>query len=225
MTWLGTQCGGTQWRELGNGQLEIEGGGVPMVHPGDALFTYLEQTWNNWAPEFREVARETGVPASELLAISTAETGLWAKNPERQRTITSTDGHSSVGITQPLAQTAQSLGFHPDDRFDPYKNILMAALLAQRNIERYGRDDFPVWAASHNAGGVRCSPGRNRWNMIMTGDYLGKVIAFNNSAIEYLDVDAGGLNLATMAGVGLAAAGVAVAYLVLIGRGPRWLAA
>ncbi len=220
MTWLGTQCGGTQWSELDNGQVEIEGSGVPLYHPGDANFTYLEQTWRNWAPEFRRVARETGVPAAQLLAISTAETGLWSDNPERQRTITSTDGYASVGITQPLAQTAQTLGFRPDERLDPYKNILMAALLAERNIERYGRDDFPVIAVSHNAGSVRCSPGRNRWNMVMTGDYVGKVVKFNNSAIEYLDLG-GGVNLAGVAGVGLAAAGVVVAYLVLSGRASR----
>lgn len=221
MTWLGTQCGGTRWQPLPDGQIEVEGRGVPRVEPTDPSFEYLANTWANWQPEFRRVARETGVPVAQLLAIATVETGLWSKNPDRQRTITSTDGHASVGITQPLAETTQTLGFSPDDRYDPYLNILMAALLAQRNIERYGRDDFPVVAVTHNAGSIRCSPGRNRWNMVMTDDYVGKVIAFHNSAIEYLGVNRGSFNATMAAGLGLAAAGLCAAYLVWTGKASR----
>lgn len=206
------RCGGKRWRTDPEGFVEVEGDGYPEYAPGTTQFGYLENTWNNWAPQFRSAAREYGIPVSWILAIATIETGPWAKDKETQRTIVSGDGFGSIGITQPLASFAKQMGFHPDDRYDPLQNIRMAAKWASQNAQKYG-PDLPSVAASHNAGSLRCSAGRNQFGVLVTGDYVGAAIRYNNSALRYLKLDA--FSWAPIAAVAVVAGAGVAAYIML----------
>ena len=157
------------------------------------------------------------VPASWLVAIATQESGYLSGNPAKQASIQSADGFSSIGIMQPIPGTAISLGYRPEDRFDPAKNIDMGAKLIAQGSAKYG-GEFPLVAAAYNAGSARCSPGRNPWNLVVTDNYVGNAVAFNNTAITALKI---GKGLAISATAALFAGTVVsgVALWVAIDRG------
>jgi len=175
-------CGGKRWRTLSNGAIEVEGEGVPVYSPTSLEHKYLTQTWNNWAPQFESSAARFGVPVTWILAAATQETGLWSNNPQRQATISSQDGYSSIGIMQPIPSTATMLGYNPADRSDPQLNIDMGAKLLAKLVPIYPAG-FPMIAAKYNARSV-CNPGNDRFNLGgHKGQYVSNVIRYNNTAL------------------------------------------
>jgi hypothetical protein len=177
-------CGGRRWRELPDGRIEVEGIGVPSAEPGSQRYHLVGQTWKNWKHEFRQASREYGIPPAMLAAIAYVETGAWSDDPALQARIESSDGYHSIGIMQPIPSTTTMLGFQLNDRFDPLQNIRMGAKLASMNAEDYGLD-FPLLAASHNAGSVRCRPGENQWGIHTYGDYIAVAVPAHNALIEH----------------------------------------
>lgn len=177
-------CGGRRWRYLSDGRIEIEGVGVPSAKVGSRRYQLVGQTWNNWKKQFRKAGREYKIPPAMLAAIAYVETGAWANNPELQASIESSDGYHSIGIMQPIPSTTRMLGFKPEDRFNPLQNIRMGAKLARINADKYGLD-FPVIAASHNAGSRKCRPGENQWNIHTYSDYIASAVPAYNALIEH----------------------------------------
>lgn len=160
-------CGGTKWRTLSDGRVEIEGQGIPVWPEGSPQRRYLVQTFANWKTLFESVANKYQLPVSWLVAIATMETGLWSGNAQKQATIGSFDG--SVGIMQPLIVVAQQYGYSSADRADPAKNIDMCSHLIADNARTVnGRaGGFPVVAAMFNGGQSRggCNPGNDQFNL------------------------------------------------------------
>jgi len=183
-TQLHNPCGGRRWRTLPDGRIEVEGVGVPSATPGSDRYRLVGQTWNNWKHEFRQAGREYGIPPAMLAAIAYVETGAWSDDPALQARIESADGFHSIGIMQPIPSTTTMLGFQLNDRYDPLNNIRMGAKLARMNADKYGLD-FPLLAASHNAGSVKCRPGENQWNVHTYGDYIQTAVPAHNALIEH----------------------------------------
>lgn len=152
-------CGGLRWRFLPDGTVEVEGKGV-LLSPKSS-FLYVQQTWGNWQPEFEAAATATGVPAIWLLALATVESGLWAKNPESQRTITSSAG--ARGIMQIMPMNAPSLGITAAELFEPATNILAGASLF-RDMAKGKAGDYVGATGKYNSGSL-CCPGRNAYNL------------------------------------------------------------
>lgn len=175
-------CGGARWRTLPNGAIEVEGEGVPVWPEGSPQRRYLEQTWRNWKPYFEEAAAKFDLPPAWALAIATQETGLWSADPARQARIESQDGYSSIGIMQPIPSAATSLGYHPNDRYDPRLNIEMGTAFLAKYLDG---DGFPRLAAKFNAGPARgCRPGNDRFNLPgHQGKYVDHAIRYLNSAV------------------------------------------
>jgi len=175
-------CGGKRWRTLPNGAIEVEGEGVITWPTTSLRHSYLTRTWENWGQFFMHAAEKFKVPAAWLVAIATQETGLWANNPQRQASIVSTDGFSSVGIMQPIPAAARMLGYTPDDRYNPKLNIEMGADYLARGADAQG---FPRLASKYNAGlWSKCKPGNDRFNLPgHRGEYVDFAIRYLNSAI------------------------------------------
>lgn len=178
-------CGGLRWRMVSDGAIEVEGLGIPRAASGSRTQHLIGQTWENWKREFRQAGKEFGIPPAMLAAIAYVETGMVADNPALQARIASQDGFYSIGIMQPIPSTTRMLGFRLEDRFDPLQNIRMGAKLARMNADQYGLD-FPLLAASHNAGSVKCRPGENQWAIHTYGNYLGIALpAYNTLLIDF----------------------------------------
>jgi hypothetical protein len=226
VTWAVNKCDGRRWREHGNGLIEVEGEGIPFVEPTDPRFPLMEQTWANWEPYFRAASRRHGVPLPWLLAIASVETGFVSDRPNVQASIVSPAG--AQGVMQLMPGTATMYGISSAERSDPEKNIDAATAFIRALMDGYTGPELPHIGSAYNAGpgattrGVHCSTS-NEWRLRADHNYPRQVIEYNNSAREYLGIGSSTLNLGAVAGVGLAAAGVAVAYLVWTGRGPRWL--
>jgi len=131
-----------------------------MLAPKNS-FLYAQQTWANWQPEFEAAAAATGVPAVWLLGLATVESGLWAKNPEQQRTIGSSAG--ARGIMQIMPMNAPSLGIKADDLFIPSVNIMSGARLF-RDMAKGKAGDYVGATGKYNSGSL-CCPGRNAYNL------------------------------------------------------------
>jgi soluble lytic murein transglycosylase-like protein len=224
-------CGAAYaWRNLPDGTTEVQGLGLPVWRSSNAQdqahWNNAVRTWQNWAPEFERAARLNDVPASWLLAIATQETGLWSRSKEEQRTIASQDGYSSIGIMQPIPATAVAMGYTPQDRLDPFKNIDIGARLLAKNIGLYGRDLIKIGAA-FNRGKFECLPGREPYfntRVHQGSNYPFNIIRTANTAI------ATGLvkpsrSLASSMGLGLLIAGAGALTAIAIMRSPKRLAA
>lgn len=199
--------GGKRFRVHGDETIEVEGEGFPTVPEDDDFRPHLENTWRNWAPLFRQAAEEYGIPTSWLVAIAATETGLWANDPERQRTLTSSA--DAVGIMQVVPR------WQPETReqlLDAETNIRVGARILAEGTRRKGSGPFlPHLASDYNAGPGHCWPGRNPWNL--GGDYAGgkhyvtHAIRFNNAAVAMgVNRRRGPAWLAAGAGVALGAA-------------------
>lgn len=183
MAWT-NKCNGRRWRTLSDGRIEVEGEGVPLLEPSDLRSRYLEQTWANWAPDFRAAARQYGVPLSWLVAIATIETGPWSARPQQQATIVSSAG--AVGIMQVIPR------YQPETATElarPSTNIAAGARIIRRLADGATGAELPHIASAYNAGagssalGVRCSPGRNEWNLASDANYPRQTIVLNNTAL------------------------------------------
>lgn len=203
--WISNQCGGARWRTLPNWIVEVEGQGTPAYEPGSSAYENLSRTWSNWSGLFRSAASRYGIAVSWVVAIATNETGSLATDAARQASVISFD--EGVGIMQITRYPGTTVA----EMQDPRANVLTGARILRDKSDRYGAE-LPYVAAGYNAGGVYCSPGNNEWNFRSTGDYSGRAVRFNNSAILYLGVNSGSL-LATMTQGALAAAVVGSAYV------------
>ncbi len=204
-------CSGAGWVGLSNGQIEIQGQGVPLVHPGDARFENLRRTWLNFGPEIANAAETYGMPVSWLLAFATQETGHLSGNREAQRTAVSPA--NARGFLQILPGSG---GPYPSIAADTYFNptacaLLSAQFIVKKLVPRYGWN-LPLLGAAYNAGSVRCSEGKNVFNLFAEHDYPRALVLYNNAAVQYLKLST--MNLAQMFVWSLAGATlIAGAYL------------
>ena len=196
-------CGGLGWDMRPDGLIEVEGQGVPTFEPGSARFQQLQESWANWSGLILDNASANGIPPQWILAVICQETGPWSGDPHEQATKVSFDG--GVGLMQ---ITDPSLG-DPQAMLDPANNVAVGSAFLGRLARQY---DFqlPEVAASYNAGSVRCGATGNPWGMVMTGDYVGGVIRFQNTAVMYLKLTRPHLLL----GMTLGAAGLYVAAIL-----------
>jgi hypothetical protein len=209
-------CGGLRWDMQADGLIAVEGEGTPAFEPGSLRFKQMEQTWANWSGLILDAASTNGIPPQWILSVMCQETGVWSGNATEQASKVSYDG--GVGLMQ---ITDKSLG-NPADMLDPATNVGVGARLLGK-LARMRDGQLPEIVANYNAGGVRCGSTGNPWGMVMTGDYVGNVIRWNNAAIMYLDMaPRGGGKL--LAGLALGAAGLyaaaVIAGLVMV---PRWM--
>jgi len=209
-------CGGFRWDMLPDGLVAVEGQGTPAFEPGSLRFKQMEQTWANWSGLILDAASTYGIPARWILAVMCQETGVWSGDPAEQASKLAPDG--GVGLMQ---ITDPSLG-NPQDMLDPATNIAVGArLLGKLAGMRNGQ--LPEIVANYNAGGVRCGSTNNPWGMVMTGDYVGNVIRWNNAAVLYLDMSPRGGGR-VLAGLAIGAAGLyAAAVIAGLAMMPRWL--
>lgn len=220
-------CGGVKWRTLSDGRIELEDGSIPTYSPTSPDFRLLLLTWQNWAPQFRKAAKEYGIPAEWLVSIATCEVGFLAHSAEKQRTVVSSDGYSSVGIMQPIPSTAKLLGYTPDDRYDAQANINMGAALLVLFAKEYPqtRFGFPIFAAMYNGGpgktGSACNTGNDQFNLKgHKGAYATRAIRYLNSAVEADWAATTALPVAAV-GIGLALAGFGAATAIWLARSRR----
>lgn len=197
-------CGGARWQTLPDGLIEIEGQGTPAFEPGSERFRQMEQSWQNWRPLILSNAKDNGIPARWILATICQETGPWSDDPDKQAGIVSFDG--GVGVMQ---ITDKSLG-NPADMLDPATNIAVGSALLGRLARQYD-GELPEIAASYNAGRVRCGATGNPWGMVMTGDYVGGVVKWNNAAVLYMKLESPHL----MLGLSLGAVGLVTAAMLV----------
>lgn len=193
MSWAVNKCGGKQWRTHKNWTIEVPGEGYPLVHPGEARYDYMKRTWDNWGDLLRRAAHKYDLPTSWLLAIASIETGFVADSPARQQSISSPAG--AQGIMQLMPFVATQYGFRPEDRVNPAVSIDVGAHLLSDLARGRTGPELPHVASAYNAGagsgaaGVRCSPGRNEWNLTADANYPRQAIQYNNAAIHYLNVN------------------------------------
>lgn len=235
-------CGGKRWRTLPNGQIEVQGEGVPLYEPGSRFFTQAKQTWENWAPLMRDAAKRYGIPVSWLVGLVTAETGAWSYDPAIQATCGPSRKYPANGFVSRkcpnpvcscygLMQIFTGLKLHekyggytsPVEMLDPEKNLDVGANMISSMVTR-AKGELPRIASSYNAGpgtgGVHCqgksTSGFREWHMRMDGNYVRIVLTANNTAIAFFDANKPKFSLAFIgAGIGLAGVGVAVAYTIL----------
>ena len=207
-------CGGARWETRPDGLIDIEGLGPVAFEPGSARFQQMEQTWANWSGLILDNSTRNDIPPQWILSVMCQETGPWSDDPSRQASIVSADG--GVGLMQ---ITDPSLG-NPQEMLDPQTNVAVGSAFLGR-LARARGGELPEIAASYNAGSVRCGSTGNPWGMVMTGDYVGNVIRWNNTAVMYLSMRRPHL----MLGLTLGAAGLYVAA-ILAGfvKAPRQLA-
>lgn len=216
-------------RNLENGQIEIEGEGIPLA------------THNNWddlgnmakvdaqfGPSLAAAAARWDVPYAAALAIATVEGG-WM-HPDR---LNSAHAGGVMALT-PMAFRAMR-GYTPSDEemLDVDTNIDVGVQLIADLYRRYG--EFPAVAGSYNAGSPRCSPTTrckstidgswdfdgtsavNSWGMVedCTGGknvpYVKRAVSIYNSAI---DQGLGGGGWGLVGGVVLFAGAAALTFLL-----------
>lgn len=182
-------CGGQQWRTAGDWTIEVAGEGYPLIRPDSGpSWTQMVTTWQNWESLFRAAAKRHGVPPSWLLSFATMETGLWSDDPTEQATIRSPAG--AIGIMQIMPGTAEMYDRSPTAMTSPAENIDVGAALMRDLAERESWE-LPVIAARYNSGRRCDESGRfgNEWRLYAASNYPRKVMAWNNSAIAFMDVN------------------------------------
>lgn len=191
MAWAVNKCGGKRWRTHRNWLVEVEGEGFPMVQPGTERFKYMEQTWNNWGGELERAAKRYALPTSWLLAIASIETGFVSDDPNKQRRIVSPAG--AQGVMQLMPFIPGMYGGTAADRENAQLNIDYGAHLVSDLARGKTGAELPHIGSAYNAGGgssgVRCSTGRNEWNLAADHNYPRQVVEYNNAAIEHLGVN------------------------------------
>lgn len=227
-------CGGTRWRELANGQIEIEGRGVLYTNTEDSRYTY--QSWQNFSAEILAASKRRGVPVSWILAIIVVETGMWSGNRDKQIggpiNCPATCCYGPMAVMVCPYMNGRTYGGYPDaeDMLDPRKNIdAGAAIMASHQRKGY---DLPAIAALYNSGGLCCPnspatpsrPGGRQWNEFSLCSaspggmpYPELAIRVNNTAIASLKLGSAPVLLYAAVGALVVAAGAA-AFGVLPSR-------
>lgn len=219
--WVPNKCGGVRWRTLGNGTIEIEGSGVPTISTTGPQFQNMSRTWANWKHFMAPAAKEFGIPLSWVLAIATVETGFLSSDPAKQAAAYSPVG--AAGVMQLMPMTANMLGMTSAERTDPQKNIWGGVKLMRMLADGPTGPELPNIASAYNAGsgstglGVRCSAGRNEWNLMSDANYPRQAVQLQNSARLYMDLRTTLLSSSAKIGLGIALAGVGVAVLISTG--------
>ncbi len=207
MAWANA-CGGRRWQMRADGLIDVEGIGAPVFDPGTPQMAQLASTWASWRRPIVAAARRYGAPPAWIVAIMTEETGLWSHSPSEQAAKVSPAG--AIGLMQIMPDTARLFGADPSAMVDPASNIdVGTALIARLSSLRSGQ--LPEIAAAYNSGSA-CAPGLNQWNLRMADDYAGNVIRWNNSAVSFLDLSAGG---SAVAAILLGGAGIYAAAIIL----------
>lgn len=195
MAFAVNKCGGRRWRTHRDWMVEVEGEGFPMVQPGSERFKYMEQTWNNWGGEFQRAAKRYGLPVSWILALASIETGFVSNDPNKQRRIISPAG--AQGVMQLMPFIPGMYGGTAADRENAQLNIDYGAHLISDLARGRTGAELPHIGSAYNAGagsgsgGVRCSTGRNEWNLAADHNYPRQAVEYNNAAIHYLNVNSG----------------------------------
>lgn len=149
-------CGGTRWRELPSGQIEVENAGIVELPP--AFEKHLLACWKNFSPEILAASKKRGVPARYLLAIMNIETGLWA--PRGREYQASMDSGCCVGpmaimVRGPYGNVAAQYGFTVDQIVhDPSANIDAGAAIVRTKLN--SGLSMPHVAAAYNSGTSKC---------------------------------------------------------------------
>lgn len=193
MAFAVNKCGGRSWKTHGDWRVEVEGEGFPMVTPNDPRFPYMTRTWAHWGPLMQKAAKRYGIPVSWILALASIETGFLSSNPETQRKAVSPAG--AAGIMQLMPFVATMYGHSADERSNPEVSIDVGAHLISDLARGRTGPELPHIGSAYNAGagssskGVRCSVGRNEWNMAADHNYPRQAVEFNNAAIHFLNVN------------------------------------
>ncbi len=216
-------CGGTRWADLPDGAIEIEGRGVELLDPANEK--YARQSWANFAPEIQAASGRRGVPVPWILALMTAETGLWSSSREKQAATKACVGSSCYVGPMAVGLSNYHYGGYssPDDMYDPEKNIDTGAAIVASYMKQ--GHDLPEITSLYNCGPQHgpCRPnapdtpayqgGMQRNEFLLCGAAMGGipyplfVIRANNTAVRVL-----GLGPAPAGGLGpwIFAAGAAV---------------
>jgi len=214
--WYSKCPGGARWRTLPNGQIEVEGYGVPLAEDTGYFSDrkFIQTIWDTHKDRILSYGAKNGVPATWVVAILDIETR--GKNYPK-------NSAGAGGVLALLQSTADMmLGRHGDvmDLDDAFE----AGVGYMGKIMRTQAPELPVVAASYNAGSPRCSTS-TRCKSTIDGSYsfdgtsaeniLGMVedcgqgrssaysfraVQINNSAIE-MGIGGGGSFLSGM-GIG-----------------------
>lgn len=150
MTAFHNPCGGVGWRTLSNGQIEVEGRGVPLA--SGQFATYVRQSWTNFAPEILAAAHQRHVPVSWVLAIVSVETGLWSGSRDKQAAARSS---CCVGPAAVMLSNYKLGGYASSQAlYDPAANIDTGAAILRLWLQK--GYDLPAVAARYNSGGLCC---------------------------------------------------------------------
>lgn len=223
--------GAIRWRTLSNGQIEVEGVGVPRApttgYHADGKF--VTEVWNKWKPEILAAASASGIPATWILAVMIVESRGKNYAPN------SAGAGGLMALMVPAATIGlNKLGYNRKatsaDVADPATNVMAGAGYMRYNADLFGWE-LPIVADAHNAGAPKCSPTTRckdnidgGWNfdgttaqnsMGMVEDctqgrssaYAMRTVQINNSAID-LGIGGGGF-MGLDEGVALAIAGAA----------------
>jgi soluble lytic murein transglycosylase-like protein len=204
-------CGGKRWRILSSGLIEVEGEGTPMVAPGTASFTQMQQTWRNWGGALERAAAKYNLPAAWLLAVATMETGYLSSDPVKQAQAVSPVG--AIGVMQIMPFNAVPFGLKSaDELFDPAKNIDVGAQILAKDNQKVEAGGLPGISAMYNSGKLcTTDPARNEWMLLADANYPRHVIEWNNAALASGLVFALGSSSIALLG---AAAGAALALAI-----------
>lgn len=204
-------CGGQRWRFSPDGLIELEGAGVPEYGPGHARFDVCKNTWKHFRCEMGDAALRYDVPIPWILALACVETGPWSGSRIQQAEMVSYAG--AIGVMQIMPQTAEGLGYRPEEMFNPSKNIDAGAKLIRRLDERV-EGGLPAICGPYNSGQLCCDTGscrpgcQNALRICTHSDYPGAAIRYNNTALRYLSL-APCSRWGTIVGFSLIAVGVA----------------
>lgn len=198
-----------------------------MVTEDDPRFAYMMQTWQHWGPYIRAAAKENHIPASWLLALASIETGFMSSNPEKQRKAISPAG--AIGIMQIMPGTGRMYGYQAAELTDPRASFDVAGRFVSDLARGRTGPELPHIGSAYNGGpgsgpgGVRCSPGRNIWNLVADHNYPGQAVEFNNAAIHYLDVNSGSLAWAVALGGAMFALAAGIVAYTYVPEVKRWI--
>lgn len=143
---------GAKWRTLSNGQIEVEGYGVPLAETTgyfqDARF--IEPIWRDWSPYIIKYGSKHRVPFTWIVAVL---------DIENRGKSTPMNSAGAGGIMALLQSTADMmLGrkaniMDPDDAFDAGVGYM------RKLMDTYG-PELPMVAAGFNAGSPKCGDTR-----------------------------------------------------------------
>lgn len=212
-------CGGVRFFTHPGGVIEVEGAGVPMVHPGEPKFLNLSRTWQNFGSILGPAADKAGLPRSWLLAFATVETGFLSANKQAQATAVSPVGARGVLQLMPQYFTQYSIA----ELLDPNVNIPASAAFIKKLCARAKTGACPlacelpylgsVYNAGSGSGCVQCGGSSSVFGFVEEGDYSLALVQYNNAALTYLNL--GDSSLPWLIGGALVAGAGAAAWLWL----------